>query len=109
MRHPKYHTAEYQGWANYETWAVALWIGNDEGSYGHWREVAAELREEYGDDAEYGEGTYSDATVQLAEMIKDEYEEFSPLGGEASLYSDLLNAALSNVNWREVAEAQLEE
>ena len=25
----------YNGWKNYETWCVALWIGNDEGSYNY--------------------------------------------------------------------------
>jgi hypothetical protein len=30
----------YNGWANYETWAVKLWMDNDPGEYEHWRETA---------------------------------------------------------------------
>ena len=50
-------------------------------------------------------------------MLKNWIDEDNPLSGDnvrhsadtAGLYTDLLNAALSEVNWREIAENWLED
>jgi hypothetical protein len=73
-------------------------LTNEEGSYRYWRDEASSRRRE----------SREDATEQLAEQLKSELEEASPLEG-ASLYSDLLTAALGEVDWFEVAEAFLGE
>jgi len=92
----------YNGWTNYETWAVALWIDNDEGSYRERQELARQYeRDEDDPDSEADVAGYADAIKEWVErdMVPD-------LG--ASLASDLLGAALSEVNWREIAESWLE-
>jgi len=42
----------YNGWKNYETWNVALWIGNDEGMYNFAKEC----------------GTYENFVEQMREV-----------------------------------------
>jgi hypothetical protein len=34
---------EYNGWTNYETWLVNLWMDNDPGSQDYYRETAKEM------------------------------------------------------------------
>ena len=33
----------YQGWKNYETWCINLWLDNDEGLYNTYREQAKDI------------------------------------------------------------------
>lgn len=105
----------YQGWANYETWAVALWLDNDEGSYNYWRERAQEIREE-GDFGGRGENEFMRETPEdekvmltIADELKDQHEEYVAGVGLEGFAADLLNAALSEVNWREIAENMMRE
>lgn len=85
---------EYNGWTNYETWLVNLWLDNDQGSQEHWTERAEELVKDDADEAE----------ASLASELESQHDEQSEeLVGNAGVFSDLLSAALSEVNWREIA------
>lgn len=97
----------YNGWTNYETWAVNLWLENEEGSYRYWRAEAQRHKEEHGA-RRTGKPRWGNAKVDLADHLKDELSEQAPDLG-ATLWSDLLSAALSEVNWYEIAEHLLEE
>lgn len=92
-------TKTYNGYTNYETWAVALWIDNEQGTQQYWESVADELSNP--DSPEY----ISDENTQkcrLADRLKDEHEEALPeLQGFAA---DLLNAGMSEVDWYDIAE-----
>ena len=88
---------KYNGWSNYETWNVKLWLDNDEYLCNEWQPEIA--------------GQYPDDEVGLAraiqEFVCDPENGLVPDLG-ATMASDLLNAALSEVNWREIAESILE-
>jgi len=91
---------KYNGWTNYETWNVKLWMDNDEGSYRYWQDIAEELWEDVEKDKD-------DFCTQMSRRLKDEHEENMPeLQGT---YADLLGAAMSVVDWYEIAESFVDE
>src|SRR4051794_18704009 len=49
----------YNGWANYETWCVHLWLTNEEESYRYWREEARRHRGEAPSCSNVSEGIWS--------------------------------------------------
>lgn len=91
------------GWTNYETWNAKLWMDNDQGSYEHWNERAQEAWDATDEDDDTETRT-EEAVSTLREELKDSFEQDAPDLG-ASFYSDILGAALSEVNWHEIAEA----
>lgn len=85
----------YNGWRNYETWHTALWLGNDKKSDTAIRtlvkargvaQAAETLKERYG---------------ALAETMSLISKGGTPFGME--ILSGLLSAALSDVEWYDVA------
>lgn len=101
----------YNGWSNYETWAVSLWLDNEQSSYLYWREQAARHRQEAPTASDFRRGILTEeqeARYNLAKQLKEEVTDASPLC-DASMYADLLGAALSEVDWMEIADHWLAE
>ncbi len=100
----------YNGWKNYETWSVALWIDNDEGTHNERLEMAKRAREQ----AEENPPSYASTVEERVRILYvDALKEWveSELCPElpASLASDLLGAALSEVDYYEIAGSWLSE
>ena len=96
----------YEGWTNYETWAVKLWLDSEAYTYHLWRDRALALR----DEALTYENEFMDEgrrrVWQLAEELSEWHEEQLPeLQGFAA---DLLNRGFGAVNFLEIAQSLIE-
>lgn len=80
----------YNGWTNYETWLVNLWITGDEGYYSRFQEIVS-----FGD-------SLDDQAEALEDFLRSEHDGYS------SVWADLVNASLSEVNWYEIVEMNQE-
>ena len=95
------------GWTNYETWAVALWLSNEQSSYFYWREQAASHLDTASNVQQVNSGIWTEsqaACYGLADQLCEAIVEASPIE-ESSLYSDLLTAAFGEVDWHEIAQS----
>ena len=96
----------YNGWTNYATWNVKLWMDNDQGSQEYWLEQAqaAAAATDTDDDME---SRKSDAASALETELENSHDDAAPdLQGP---YADLMGYALGQVNWREIANSLLDD
>jgi len=98
----------YNGWSNYETWLANIWIDNEHETQAYWHEMTMEIWKR--SEADSICSRMQRAGIALADNLKEnfeeELEEFREVKG---FWKDMLNAALSSVNWHEIAKAWLEE
>jgi hypothetical protein len=104
-------STEYQGWTNHATWAVHLWLTNDEGTYIFCRRLAREAVADAADCEQVEDGIWTVEEARrylLADSLGEYLEELNPLK-DASLFGDLMTASLQDVNYAELADAFLED
>lgn len=91
---------QYNGWTNYETWLVNLWLSSERKAQAYWLGNAEECLKDVRNDK-------AQATGRMANYMQEQLADTSPV--TSGIYADLITAALSNVNWREVAEHFVDE
>lgn len=82
----------YNGWANYETWNIALHLNGDQGSHEYWAERAAEF----------------DCVEELADELQYQHEETFLLE-KTGFQKDLLLNAMGKVDWVEIAQIYIDD
>lgn len=84
----------YNGYKNYETWCICLWIDNDEGMAQRWGDRARDLHKQ---DAKGW-------VTALADEMKDAFDNEAPeLSG---FWSDIFRSAFNEIDWVEVAQTR---
>ncbi len=85
-------------------------MDNDEGQQAYWREQATDALDRADFDSlvpDQMEEAKETAISELEDGIKEQHEQSLP--EVTGFASDLLNAAMSEVNWREIARHLVEE
>ena len=83
--------AGYNGWSNRKAWIVNLWVTGDEGYYEQLCEILSSHDNLY------------DQAEALEDWIRFEYD-----GEYSSIWADLINNSLAEVDWCEIVKMNQE-
>lgn len=96
---------KYQGWTNHATWLVKLWIDNDRPAYTTWRHITKEIWKKSRKNKVFTRMEV--ARNELSRRLKHHFENNMP--SLKGFWQDLLQGAIEEVNWVEIAAEMLEE
>jgi hypothetical protein len=99
---------KFNGFANYETWAVSLWLSNEYASYQRWRMACRQELAKARNRETFRTPAREMAALELAKRLKEDIEDAAP-DLSCSVYADLLQAALAEVDWYELATNLLDD
>ena len=100
------------GWTKYETKLIDVWLRTDEARLQHCHELANESLEVAAGGESYTSGISDiqrSARFELADRLRAMIDRQNPLNDDSSVYADLLNAGIAEVDWHEIAESFLDE
>lgn len=104
--------AEHNGWKNYETWCLKLWIDEDVHSYRYWQHAAHKA---------LTEGYKGEARDILAQQLEKEIDKQAPRlrslaekqeeqeSLDLGFYSDILSASILAIDYEAIAERLLKD
>lgn len=100
-----------RNWANYETSCVAAFLNEDRQFADECLHLAKQCRERAAHCEPVTSGAQTEPqsqTLLLADQLQRLVCEYNPLANDVSPFTDLLDAALSNVDWLDLADSFFE-
>lgn len=88
----------HNGYKNYETWAVSLWLHND---YDEYMEVIGEAYD-YAGESENG-------VYEFSAWLRNHIENQIPQNLSSGIFADFINASLGEVDWYEISQEFINE
>ena len=99
----------YNGWTNYETWAVGMWLDGNYTGQETYEQTIETVRDALARSTFNVLSGKMNDRYEVSQALKDWVrEENEPDGFTPGLTDDLLGAAFDSVNWYELADAWIE-
>ena len=100
----------YDGSANYETWCVNRWLTTCDEVSRQCQELAAIADDAALHSSLVFDGIWTTAEASrnlLADALREFVDELNPVADQSSVFADLMDTALGEVDWHEIADSFL--